>query len=136
VDIQEGCQFFDGEMALAYARARHETSDYDRARRQQYVLQQVRKQMDPLALLPHIPALLQVASENLYMTWSLDDVRWLAEAANRIDADRMYRYDFAPGKVNAQGNMDGIRQKVNNIFSEPEPEPQTRPNQPACPPRG
>ncbi|HEV3486430.1 MAG TPA: LCP family protein, partial [Vicinamibacterales bacterium] len=135
LDIAEGCQFFDGEMALGYARTRTETSDYDRARRQQYVLQQVRKQLDPIALLPQIPALLQVASENLYMTWSDDDIRWLAEAANRIDADRMYRYDFAPNKVTNQGSMDGMRQKVNNIFSEPEPQPETRPNQPSCPPR-
>jgi anionic cell wall polymer biosynthesis LytR-Cps2A-Psr (LCP) family protein len=135
LDIPEGCYFFDAEMSLGYSRTRTETSDYDRARRQQYVLQQVRKQLDPLALLPQIPALLQVASENLYMTWSDEDIRWLAEAANRIDADRMYRYDFAPNKATNQGSMDGMRQKVNNIFSEPEPEPQTRPNQPACPPR-
>ena len=38
VDIPKGCQYFDSEMALAYSRSRHESSDYDRARRQQYVL--------------------------------------------------------------------------------------------------
>src|SRR6188508_561968 len=61
VDIPKGCHYFDSEMALAYSRSRHESSDYDRARRQQYVLQQMRKQLDPIALLPHIPALLGVA---------------------------------------------------------------------------
>ncbi len=135
IDIAKGCQFFDGEMALAYSRSRHESSDYDRARRQQYVLTQVRKQLDPLGLLPHIPALLQVAQENLYLTWSDGDIPYLAEAASRIDADRIYRYDFAPGRLSSLGSMSGIRQKVQNIFEEPEPEPDTRPNAPPCPPR-
>ena len=135
LDIERGCQFFDAEMALGYSRTRYETSDYDRARRQQYVLTQIRKQLDPLALLPHILGLLQVAQENLYLTFSDTDIPYLAEAASRIDADRIYRYDFAPAKVAALGSMQGIRDKVNNIFSEPEPEPETRPNQPPCPPR-
>jgi len=136
LDIERGCQFFDAEMALAYSRTRYETSDYDRARRQQYVLTQIRKQLDPLALLPHIPGLLQVAQQNLYLTFSDTDIPFLAEAASRIDADRIYRYDFAPAKVTALGSMQGIRDKVNNIFSEPEPEPETKPNQEPCPPRG
>ncbi|MGI8928667.1 MAG: LCP family protein [Candidatus Limnocylindrales bacterium] len=135
LDIGRGCQFFDAEMALAYSRTRSETSDYDRARRQQYVLTQIRKQLDPLALLPHIPGLLQVAQQNLFLTFSDTDIPFLAEAASRIDADRIYRYDFAPAKVAALGSMQGIRDKVNNIFSEPEPEPDTKPNQEPCPPR-
>jgi len=135
LDIERGCQFFDSEMALGYARTRTETSDYDRARRQQYVLTQVRKQLDPLALLPHIPGLLSVAQQNLYLTWSDTDIPFLAEAASRIDADRIYRYDFAPNKVAALGSMQGIREKVNNIFSEPEPEPEVRPGQDPCPPK-
>ncbi len=48
IDFETGCQFLDGEESLAYARSRHQDSDYERARRQQYVLQQVRKQLDPL----------------------------------------------------------------------------------------
>jgi anionic cell wall polymer biosynthesis LytR-Cps2A-Psr (LCP) family protein len=135
LDIDRGCQYFDAEMALGYARTRSETSDYDRARRQQYVLTQVRKQLDPIGLLPQIPALLQVAQQNLYLTFSDSDIPYLAQAADRIDADRIYRYDFAPNKVGSLGSMQGIRDKVNNIFSEPEPEPETRPNQEPCPPR-
>jgi len=135
LDFERGCRFFDSEMALGYARTRSESSDYDRARRQQYVLTQVRKQLDPLALLPHIPGLLSVAQQNLYMTWFDSDIPFLAEAAARIDADRIYRYDFAPNKVAALGSMQGIREKVNNIFSEPEPEPDTKPDQEPCPPK-
>jgi anionic cell wall polymer biosynthesis LytR-Cps2A-Psr (LCP) family protein len=135
VDIPKGCQFFDGEMALAYSRARHETSDYDRARRQQYVLTQIRKQLDPLAMLPNIPALLQVAQQNLFLSPFVDtDIPALAQVASRIDADRIYRWDFAPNKVEQLGSMQGIRDKVANIFDEPEPEPDA-PSGSRCPPR-
>jgi len=135
LNIEHGCQFFDAEMALAYSRTRTETSDYDRARRQQYVLTQIRKQLNPIDLLPHIPALLQVAQDNLYLTFSDSDIPYLAEAALRVDADRIYQEDFAPGQLTPLGSMQGIRDKVANIFQEPEPDPPVRPNQPPCPPR-
>ena len=135
VDIKKGCQFFDGEMALAYSRARHETSDYDRSRRQQYVLTQIRRQLDPLALLPHIPALLQVADQNLFMTIGESDISNLAQVASRVDADRIYRYDFAPNRIAALGSARGLRDKVQNIFSEPEPQPEPEPSGERCPPR-
>jgi anionic cell wall polymer biosynthesis LytR-Cps2A-Psr (LCP) family protein len=134
VDIPKGCQYFDGEMALAYSRARHETSDYDRARRQQYVLTQIRKQLDPLAMLPNIPALLQVAQQNLFLTFQDSDIPALAQVATRIDADRIYRYDFAPNKLDQLGSMQAVRDKVANIFSEPEPEPEA-PSGSRCPPK-
>jgi anionic cell wall polymer biosynthesis LytR-Cps2A-Psr (LCP) family protein len=122
-------------MALGYARTRYETSDYDRARRQQYVLQQVRKQLDPIALLPQIPSLLQVAEANLFMTFGDADIQFLAQAASRIDADRIYRVSYAPGHVNQLSSMQDMRNEVSNIFSQPEPEPETKPNQSPCPPR-
>jgi anionic cell wall polymer biosynthesis LytR-Cps2A-Psr (LCP) family protein len=134
VDIPKGCHYFDSEMALAYSRSRHESSDYDRARRQQYVLQQMRKQLDPIGLLPHIPALLNVAQQNLFMTFGDADIPYLAEAASRIDAERIYRWDFSPNRVTAAGSMQGIRDKVNSIFSEPEPDPE-QDNLGKCPPR-
>jgi LCP family protein required for cell wall assembly len=135
VDFKPGCQFLDGEETLAYARSRHQDSDYQRSRRQQYVLQQIRKQLDPVGLLPHIPGLLQAARENLFMSISDEDIPYLAQVASRVDADRLYRYDFAPNKTNVLGSMQGMRDKVQNIFDEPEPEPETRPDQEQCPPR-
>ena len=135
VDFQKGCQFLNGEESLAFARSRHQDSDYQRARRQQLLLQQVRKQLDPLGLLPHIPALLQVAQTNLFMTLQQSDIPYLAQVASRIDADRLYRFDFAPARMDRLGSMDAMVDKVNNIFSEPEPNPTTKPNQEPCPPR-
>ncbi len=135
IDFEAGCQFLNGEEALAYARSRHQDSDYQRSRRQQYVLAQVRKQLDPVALLPHIPTLLTVAQENLFMTIDDSDIPFLAQVASRIDSERIYRYDFAPAKLVRLESPEGMVDKVQNIFSEPEPAPTTRPNQEPCPPR-
>lgn len=135
VDFDRGCQFLNGEETLAYARSRRQDSDYQRARRQQYVLQQVRKQLDPIGMLPSIPGLLDAARENLFMSISDTDIPFLAQVASRIDADRLYRYDFAPARLNALGSMQGMRDKVQNIFDEPEPEPEENPGGEPCPPR-
>jgi LCP family protein required for cell wall assembly len=49
--IPAGIQHMDGSEALAYARARNKTNDFDRAERQQRVLLSLRKQADPTILL-------------------------------------------------------------------------------------
>ena len=134
VDFQPGCQFLNGEEALAFARSRHQDSDYQRARRQQIFLQQVRRQLDPLALLTNMNDLLAAAEDNLFMTLAESDIPNLAQVAARVDADRLYRYDFAPPRLEAVGSMDGMADKIRNIFSEPEPEPDNQ-NQDPCPPR-
>ncbi len=128
VDFKPGCQFLDPEDTLAYARSRHQDFDYQRERRQQFVLQSIRKQLDPVGLLPHIPGLLQAAQANLFMTFSSDDFPYLAQVASRVDADRLYQYDFAPAHLVPLGSMAGMQAKVQNIFSEPEPAPGPKQN--------
>ena len=135
VNFKPGCQFLDPEDTLAYARSRHQDSDYQRERRQQYVLQSIRKQLDPIALLPHIPGLLSAAQANLFMTFSSDDFPYLAQVASRVDADRLYQYDFAPAHLVPLGSMAGMQAKVQNIFSEPEPEPVNQQQNDNCPPK-
>lgn len=135
IDFDPGCQFLDGEEALAFARSRHQDSDYQRARRQQIFLQQVRKQLDPLALFGNLDSLLTAAEQNLFMTFERSDFQFLAQVASQVDADRLYRYDFAPARLTRLESMAGMAAKVNNIFSEPEPEPDTKPNEDPCPPR-
>jgi LCP family protein required for cell wall assembly len=134
VDFQPGCQFLDGEEALAFARSRHQDSDYQRARRQQIFLQQVRKQLDPLALLGSIGSLIDAAKENLFMTFSQADFPYLAQIASHVDADRLYRYDFAPAQLNDFSSIDDMAAKISNIFAEPEPQPNNQ-NEDPCPPR-
>ena len=56
VAFDAGCQKLDGRMALAYARSRHQDSDYGRMHRQQTVLLSLRREVDPVALVPKVPA--------------------------------------------------------------------------------
>ncbi|HET7181399.1 MAG TPA: LCP family protein [Candidatus Limnocylindrales bacterium] len=49
--IKAGKQHFDGRMALAYARSRHQDSDYGRMARQQTLLLAVRDQIGPKTIL-------------------------------------------------------------------------------------
>jgi LCP family protein required for cell wall assembly len=135
VDFQKGCQFLGPEDTLAYARSRHQDSDYQRERRQQFVLQSVRKQLDPLSLLSHINGLLEAVDQNLFMTFSNDDFPFLAQVASRVDADRLYQYDFAPAHLVPLGSMQGMQAKVQNIFSEPEPDPPPQQQGNNCPPK-
>jgi len=133
VNFQQGCFYVDPEYSLAYARSRHQDSDYQRERRQQYVLQQTRRQLDPLAMLPNIPNLLSVAAANLYTTFPSSDIQYLAQAASRVDPDFLYQEDFAPAHVAALGSMQGIQDEVTNIFSTPEPQPSPQEQNNPCP---
>jgi anionic cell wall polymer biosynthesis LytR-Cps2A-Psr (LCP) family protein/TM2 domain-containing membrane protein YozV len=133
VDFQPGCYYVDPEYSLAYARSRHQDSDYQRERRQQYVLQQVRRQLDPIGLLPNLTNLLAVAQANLYTSFSNQDMGYLAQVASRVDANYLYTEDFAPAHLTALGSMQGIKDEVTNIFSQPEPTPAPQQANNPCP---
>ena len=135
VDFDPGCQFLNGEEALAFARSRHQDDDYQRGRRQQIFLQQVRRQLDPLALLGSINSLLAAAEQNLFMSFGQADFQYLAQIASHVDADRLYRVDFAPARLTELGSMDGMSSKIYNIFSEREPLPDNQ-GEPPCPAPG
>jgi len=57
VFIPAGVQHMDGETALIYARSRHSTSDFDRARRQQQVLLAAYKEINSPLNWPRFPLL-------------------------------------------------------------------------------
>jgi LCP family protein required for cell wall assembly len=98
LDIRPGCQELDGRMALAYARSRHQDSDYGRMRRQQTVLVALARQVDPIALVPKVPRLLKIAKDNLWTTIKRGDVRQLAELAERVDTARVKTVLFTPSR--------------------------------------
>jgi LCP family protein required for cell wall assembly len=127
LDIPKGCGFFNGELALAYARSREQDSDYQRMRRQQYVIAQVRKQFDPLALLPRAPELIAAANQNLFMTIGEADLPHLAQLASGVDADRLYQVRFVRQRMNTDADIASMRQQVRDIFGRPEPRPTPTP---------
>jgi LCP family protein required for cell wall assembly len=71
--FKAGKQHLDGWHALAYARTRHQDSDVGRMYRQQLVIQSLRREVG-CDLLGKLPAMLDVARDNLWTNLPLDDV--------------------------------------------------------------
>ncbi|MFA5010004.1 MAG: LCP family protein [Patescibacteria group bacterium] len=59
-EVKAGSYTMDGEMALKYARSRHSTSDFDRARRQQDLLMAIRAKASDLNLLTAPTKMLEI----------------------------------------------------------------------------
>lgn len=138
LDIRPGCQLLDGRMALAYARSRHQDSDYGRMRRQQAVLVALARQVDPIALLPKVPRLLEIASGNLWTTVPRSDVRALAELAARVDTGHVRTVRFVPSRYPSHldsAEIAQIRRVVRSAFEGQSSGPASSPAAPskACP---
>lgn len=99
--ILAGPQHLDGETALKYARSRHSTSDFDRSRRQQQILQALSEKAKSEGTLTspgQITSLLRIMDEHVATTLTFREMVTLANVATRIDRGRI---------VSAQFNLEG-----------------------------
>ena len=96
LDIPAGRQHLDGRMALAYARSRHQDSDYGRMARQQRVLLAFRRQLDPCSIVPRLPALLEIARHSLWTDFPIAELPGLLGLASRVDDRHVYQMSFTP----------------------------------------
>lgn len=94
--IKAGCQKLDGRTALAFARSRHQDSDYGRMERQQITLEALRRQLDPFALLPRVPELIANAGQHLWTTIDRGDIAGLVALAARVEASSIEKITFVP----------------------------------------
>ncbi len=81
IDIKAGPQHMDGLTALAYARSRHQDSDYGRMDRQQAVLIALRKQLNPCSLATRIPTLISDLGDSFWTDMPVGDAAALASLA-------------------------------------------------------
>jgi anionic cell wall polymer biosynthesis LytR-Cps2A-Psr (LCP) family protein len=105
IDIKPGPQVMHGTVALEFARMRHvvgHDSDYYRMRRQQLVLQALRAQLDPCALLPNIPSIMAALPAALWTNLPLSSVPDLAAIAEHISVGNMAGYSLDPSTTGAQ----------------------------------
>jgi LCP family protein required for cell wall assembly len=82
--IPAGRQHMDGEMALQYVRARHESSDFSRMRRQQQVLLAVRDKALRLDIIPSLPELIPLLGRTFSTDLPLEHLLGLANLASQI----------------------------------------------------
>ncbi len=99
--IKAGQQHLDGATALKYARSRETSSDFDRAARQQKVLQALREKLSNkgfLVIPKNIANLIKIVSEHVRTDFSLNEISALAKLAEEID------YSKTVSKVLSNGN--------------------------------
>ena len=126
ISINAGCQKLNGRMALAYARSRHQDSDYGRMKRQQLVVVALRQQLDPLKLLPQAADLLELARDNLFTTLKRSEIAGLARMARQVNPKKIKSYMFVPPKYPSYLNAvttASIRTVVRGVFDKAAPAP-------------
>lgn len=87
--IEAGLQHMDGDLALKYARTRHGSSDFDRAKRQQQVLLAVRDKALQLNLLPKLPELMILLADTVETDLQPNEILNLAQISWNIDRDNV-----------------------------------------------
>jgi polyisoprenyl-teichoic acid--peptidoglycan teichoic acid transferase len=132
--IPAGLQVMDGATALKYARSRHASSDFDRSRRQQQVLNailaEVRKRgmLEQANLLPALARDLEASVRTTLPIADLGVLQGLAAFAQQLDAERIVRLSINPDDVAviAENGSDiywdrtGVAQQVARLLSGPD----------------
>ena len=126
IHIPAGSQRLDGATALAYARSRHTTSDYDRMGRQRCILTALVGQADPVSLLTGLPDLLAAVERNISTDIPLALVPDLVRLAGSVRASEIRVLGFGPewGKGrNSAGytipDVDRIQRAVQDAIENP-----------------
>jgi LCP family protein required for cell wall assembly len=86
LDILAGPQLMHGDAALKYARSRHDTNDYSRAKRQQEVLGALRARLAQPEALRTLPALIDSIGTTLETDFDPTSVPPLARTGTGIDS--------------------------------------------------
>lgn len=126
IRIPPGDQVLDGGQALAYARSRLGTSDYDRMARQRCLVAAMIAQVDPVGLLTRLSGLLDVLETHLTTDLPVDLVPDLVRLAALVEAGEIRSIGFDPtwglGR-NSAGypipDVDRIRAAVHQTITDP-----------------
>lgn len=125
ISFRAGPQHLDGWHALAYARTRHQDSDYGRMARQQLVLVAMQRQLR-CGLAMRFTELLEVARDTLWTNFPLDGLPAAVSVVGRVDPDRVARLTLTPPayypNLDAAG-IERIRTAVADLLAAPMPTP-------------
>jgi LCP family protein required for cell wall assembly len=135
VFIPAGPQHLDGWSALAYARTRHQDSDYERMQRQQSVIVALQGQLR-CGLAFRITELLEIARDSVWTNLPLQGITALVNLAGRVDPDGVARLTLTPPRFSPvldDAGLERIRAAVAELLAAPMPTPAPRPSgEPGC----
>jgi LCP family protein required for cell wall assembly len=126
VRFEPGKYHLNGRMALAYARSRHQDSDYGRMHRQQEVLMALRNQMKPMCLISRVGPLATIAKSSLWTNIPVKALPGLLELASRVDTRTIKQVFLNPPTyrmILQQDDVQRIRKVVRDVFKGPAPKP-------------
>ena len=96
--VPPGFQLMTGEEALVYARARHQTNDFDRSQRQQRVIVSIRQQTDLLSLLDpnRLDALSTALRSAIHTDFPATQLPELVSLLESVDTSNLRSTVFTP----------------------------------------
>jgi LCP family protein required for cell wall assembly len=97
VDVDVGWNHLSGSEALAYARARKNSSDYVRMQRQRCMVRAVAAKADPVTLLRNFSAIVDAVEGSVVTNFPLSLAPDLLTAAARLDFDDIETVGFVHG---------------------------------------
>jgi LCP family protein required for cell wall assembly len=111
--LRQGKMIYGGDVALAYARARHtEGGDFDRAKRQQQVIMGIRERIVKLDMLPTLIAksseLYQQLSDGIKTNLTIDQAVKLALLATQISTENIKKGVLGTTEVTFAKSSDGL----------------------------
>ena len=106
-EVGPGTVSLNSDWALWYVRARYNSSDFDRMRRTQEVVQAVMKKvMSPMGIL-RMPALMSAYSENVQSNITPGDLLILSRLGLGFSAEKVHHYTIGPNQVTSWTTSDG-----------------------------
>ena len=94
--LSAGSHHLDGQTALAFARSRKTTSDFDRARRQQQLLVAIERKMDDPAMIAKLPNLLTAAAKTIRTNFPSNRLGEMLGLGGEIPDDAIAKYVLGP----------------------------------------
>ncbi len=127
-EIDPGLQTLDGQEALAYARTRTGTTDYDRMERQRCVISAAVNELDLQTLVRVFPDLVDVIREHVVTDVPLEQLPDMVMLRDMIRTDRIISIGFTPPEFTSGETSVGhtmpdivrIQDTVQHVFTDPE----------------
>jgi LCP family protein required for cell wall assembly len=108
--VPSGLVNMDGETALWYVRSRYSSSDFDRGRRQQEVIQATFNRLMSLDALTRAPQLYQLYKQNVTTDMTFDQMSDFLPLASKLsDPSSIKHYYIGPRQVSAWTNTTGAQ---------------------------
>ena len=110
IHFKAGCQHLNGEQALEVARSRHaiepeQASDFGRARRQQDIMEAIKKKATTVNGFAKAPQLLNALQKNIHTDMSLTDMKAIYDWGKNLPDSSIVRVALTAPSGAAEGNL-------------------------------